>query len=162
MRIAGILAGLSELAGRAPRQPIRPLSPISSPGPDNQAVGPSPSASPAALRRVLSRYDVTDISPRDFSEMIQRLHDAGAINDGQLHELAAVRLDLDQANVDPDESVDLLDFYVRRIEKVQRRLDDADGAAGMQLTPLLRRLQWMEKLAVLHDTTDEMGLDALI
>jgi len=160
MRISGILAGLSELAQQARREPIGPAGPIASPGQEARPVGVA--ASPAALRGVLARYDVTDISPRDFSEMIQRLYDAGAINDGQLQELAAVRLDLEQADVAPDESIDLLDFYARRIEKAQHRFGDGNGATRTQLAPLLRRLEWIEKLAVLHDTAGELGMDALV
>lgn len=159
MRISGILAGLSELAQQARREPVGPASPIAGPAQKTRPVGLA--ASPAALRRVLARYDVTNISPRDFSEMIQRLYEAGAIDDAQLQELAAVRLDLEQADIRPDESIDLLDFYARRIEKAQRRFDDGDGPARTQLAPLLRRLEWIEKLAVLHDTAGELGLNAL-
>jgi hypothetical protein len=161
MRIAGILAGLSELSHQTRREPVAAASPVATPSREKPGAGPSFSVSPAALRRVLSQYDVTDISPRDFSEMVQQLHETGAISENQLQELAAVRLDLEEADVRPDESIDLLDFYVHRIKKAQRRLGD-DDASGMQLSPLLRRLEWMEKLAVLHDTADELGLDALV
>jgi len=160
MRISGILSGLSDLAQRSRREAVGVWSGLPAAGQETRGGGPS--SDPAALRDVLTRYDVTEMTPQDFSEMIQRLYHAGAITDEQLQELSHVRLDLEQADVAPDEPIDLLEFYVRQIEKAQQRLDDRDGAVGVQLAPLLRRLEWIEKLAVLHDTADHLGLDTLV
>jgi acyl-CoA reductase-like NAD-dependent aldehyde dehydrogenase len=125
-------------------------------------------ASPAtgkakAMAEILSRYDVTDISPAEFSRMIQRLFEAGTLSEQELQQLAAIRMDLDLDGVEVDESIDLLDFYAQKIEKLQRRLSDADtpGAGNQQLAPLLHRLDWLEKFALIQSTPDSIGLDAV-
>ena len=161
MQIPGVLAGLPD-AMRQPRPDM--LSPIA--GEKSSRSESASAARPArleAIREVLGRFDVTDITPADFSEMTHRLHEAGVITQSELQELAVVRLDLEQAGIESDESIDLLDFYTRRIEKAQRRLNGHDdpAAAREQLGPMIKRLEWIEKLAVLHDTADELGLDAL-
>ncbi len=124
----------------------------------------SPANKPQAeLADILSKYDVTDISPMEFTEMIQKLFEAGAISETELQQLAAVRHDLETEGVDPDESIDLLEFYVEKIEKLQRRRDDSDGLPGshQQLGPMLRRLDWIEKFALIQSAPDAIGLDAL-
>jgi len=116
-----------------------------------------------ALAEVLSRYDVTDITPTEFSEMVQRLYDAGAISEEELQRLAAIRHDLDIEDVEEDESIDLLDFYARKIERTRREMSDSDDspAAGGQLGPLLSRLDWIEKFALIQSAPDAVGLDAV-
>ena len=119
---------------------------------------------PAALSQILSRYDVTDITPGDFSEMIQKLFEAGAISDEELQQLAAVRHDLEVDGMDPDDSLDLIEYYARKIEKLQSRLEGTDGPPGPdeQLGPLLRRLDWIEKFALVQSSSGAFGLDAMV
>lgn len=116
-----------------------------------------------AMAEILSRYDVMDISPAEFSEMLQRLFEAGTLSENELQELAAIRLDLDMEGVEADESVDLREFYARRIKKLQRRLEDSDAPAAdhQQLAPMLRRLDWIEKFALIQSAPEAIGLDAL-
>jgi len=117
----------------------------------------------AALAEILSRYDVTDISPTEFSEMVQRLYDAGAISEEELQQLAAIRHDLDTEDVEADESIDLLEFYARKIERTRRTMSDSDAPpAGRQLGPLLNRLDWLEKFALIQSAPDAIGLDAVV
>ena len=118
---------------------------------------------PAALSQILSRYDVTDVTPADFSEMIQKLFEAGAISDKELQQLAAVRHDLEVDGMDPDDSLDLMEYYARKIEKLQSRLEGTDGppGPGEQLGPLLRRLDWIEKFALVQSSPDAFALDAM-
>lgn len=117
---------------------------------------------PTAAAEILSKFDVTDISPGEFSEMIQKLYVAGVISDEELQQLTAVRHELDTDGIEPDESIDLLEYYARKIEKMQRRLDVSDGppAAHQRLGPLLRRLDWIEKFALIQAAPDAIGLDA--
>lgn len=117
----------------------------------------------AALAEILSRYDVTDISPTEFSQMIQRLFGAGALSEKELQQLAAIRIDLDVDGVEADESVDLLEFYARKIKKLQSRLSDSDTPAAdhQQLSPLLHRLDWLEKFALIQSAPEAIGLDAV-
>jgi hypothetical protein len=117
----------------------------------------------AAVVEILTRYDVTDISPAEFSEMIQKLYEAGAIAEDDVDQLARIRLDLEAAGLEPHDSLDLLEFYVERIQKLQRRLSESEGPGDgtEQLGPLLRRLDWIEKFALIQSAPDSIGLDAV-
>ncbi len=120
----------------------------------------------AALYEVLRKYDVTDITPTEFTEMLQKLYDTGAISESEMQQLAAVRLDMDTAGVEPDESISLLEFYAEKIEKTQRGLadrnDDEVIPGRQELGPILRRLDWIEKLALIQSSPDSIGLDATV
>ncbi|OHB86092.1 MAG: hypothetical protein A2V98_26055 [Planctomycetes bacterium RBG_16_64_12] len=123
----------------------------------------------SAIRAILAEYDVTDISPRAFSEMTRKLHDAGAVTDEQFQELLLIREDLDLEGVDLDESVNLVDFYLDKLRTLGRSADDFEetggsvsaGQALSPLAPILRRLQWIEKLAAVQSGPERAGLDAL-
>jgi hypothetical protein len=131
---------------------------------DGQQFSASFAGRAEALADILSQYDVSDISPGQFSKMIQKLFDAGVLSDGELQQLAVVRLDLDLAGMDADESVDLLDFYSKKIDGIQRRADLSDDVppAKDQLASLFRRLDWIEKFATIQANPDSTGLNALV
>ncbi|MHC4179561.1 MAG: hypothetical protein ACYSWU_18780, partial [Planctomycetota bacterium] len=122
------------------------------------------SGAATAMAEILSRYDVTDISPGQFSKMVQKLFEAGTLSDNELQQLAAIRLDLDIDGVEADESIDLLEFYARKIKKLQSRLSDSDAPAAerQQLSPLLHRLDWLEKFALIQSAPDAIGLNAVV
>ena len=88
------------------------------------------SQSAAALREILSKYDVKDISPDEFSEMIQKLADKGVISQKELQDLSAVRGDLDKAGVGADESINLVEFYQQRIQEAQNAAQTDPASAG--------------------------------
>ena len=112
---------------------------------------------------ILSRYDVTDITPMDFSSMVQNLFEIGAITTDELQQLAVVGHDLDIEGIEPDESINLIEFYVDRIEKIQREREGADGPPlpHQQLASLLGRLDWIEKFALIQSAPDAIGLDTV-
>ena len=162
MQISQILSGLSDLtsAGKkadAAAGPTGPKPPIGA-GADRGTFQPT-----AAAAEVLARHDVTDITPLDFSKMIQDLYDAGAISQEELQQLTAIRHDLETAGYDPDESVDLLEFYAEQIEDAQRALKDGDAPAGLraQVAPLLSRIDWIEKFALIQAAPEAAGLNTL-
>lgn len=163
MRISNVAAGYRDLAAlTTPGETIETAGNQASKG--LQPTGSPTTAAAVAMAGILSDYDVTDISPTEFSEMIQKLFEAGGLTDKQFEQLAAIRLDLDLEGVEPDESIDLLEFYVDKVEKLQRRLSDSDGpgAARQQLGPMLRRLDWLEKFALIQSSPDAIGLDAVV
>ena len=118
--------------------------------------GPSLSTSQAA-RHVLKKFDVTEITPKQLSEMIQRLFDAGVITQQEFDQLAAIRLDLDTAGIEPDESVDLLQFYRDKVEEAHRRSEQAVATPDA----LRNRLDWIEKFALIQAAPGAFGLDAV-
>ncbi|MGQ9607316.1 MAG: hypothetical protein ACUVTW_14045 [Thermogutta sp.] len=104
-----------------------------------------PQAKPADI---LARYDLTDIAPREFSQLLDELHQSGLLTDEQFRELSEIRKDLASADVLPQEKIDLLDFYRRLLEKADRLASgDAQGATARQVADWRRRLDWLEKLA---------------
>ena len=126
-------------------QPVAGPAPLSVQG--DEAAG--------ALRQIAARYDVTDISPGEFSSMLQDLRQAGLISDSQYHELSLIRMDLDAAGVEADDSLDLLDFYAEKLEEA------VDAGAGSLVETTNRRRDWLQKLALLQSTPDAPALDTL-
>jgi hypothetical protein len=166
MQISNVLAGHPDPAALAKRGEGVEAAAGRPPKAGNPRVGtlpaPSAAATTTAMAEILSHYDVKDISPAKFSEMIQKLFEAGTLSENDLQQLAAIRLDLDLDGVGTDESIDLLEFYSQKIKTVQQRLSDADTpAAGQQLGPLLKRLDWLEKFALIQSAPDAVGLDAV-
>ena len=143
--------------------------------PEMVAAGPSDGGSltlasasgiTADLREIVGRYDVTDITPRQFTEMIQSLHQAGAVSDQQLQELSLIRIDLDLEGLDPDESLDLLDFFADKLKDLAQVMDDYQSDAFSTdgpppIGPVQHRLEWLQKFALLQSAPDTFGLDAL-
>ena len=118
----------------------------------------------ATLADILAKYDVTDITPTEFSEMIQKLYEAEAITEAELQQLTAIRHDLDMSGVDPESSLDLLEFYAESIEKAQRRFEDHENGPppSEQMGPRLRRLDWIEKFALIQSSPDAVGINAFV
>ena len=106
-------------------------------------------------RDILDNYDVTEITPSQFTEMIQRLFDAGAITQQEFEQLATIRLDMDSAGIDPNESVDLLQFYRDKVDQAQRQNSAAEGVPAA----LIQRLDWIEKFAMIQGDSDSLGID---
>jgi hypothetical protein len=110
----------------------------------------------AAMREILAEYDVANISPRSFSEMLQKLNQTGALPDKDYQELSLVRLDLDREGIDPDERVNLVDLYAKKTEQFQRELRDFQEKTG-SLAPteamgaaVQKRFDWLSKFAAIH------------
>jgi len=129
------------------------------------ADAPSPAAEGSAFRQIVAPYRLTDISPRAFSEMLQKLHEAGAISDAEFQELSLIRLDLDLEGIGPDQSVDLLEVYGARLARLRREQemfrDRAEPGAADQpsLAATQRRLEWLRRVAVVQSPQVGVGLD---
>lgn len=121
----------------------------------------------ASAAEILSQYDVTQITPQQFSEMTQKLRAAGALNDADLRELNQVRSDLDAGGTRPNETVNLVSFYQRKVRGLQQTLSEATAdtpaakqtATEQSLEGCQQRLSWMQKFATLHATPGAMGVD---
>ena len=156
MQVQNILSGYTDPATRRPTDLLDSIA-IRTVGDTDDAERARRLASGVAARNVLETYDVTKITPRQFTEMIQRLFDARAISQQEFDQLAAIRLELDVAGIDPDQSVDLLQFYRDKIEETQRQ-----GGRDAAVPDALRhRLDWIEKFALVQASPEAFGLDAL-
>ncbi len=112
------------------------------------------------LVAVVSQYDITDISPRDFSEMLRELRDSGAITESEYGELAQIRLDMDAEGLDSDESLNLLDFYETAVNRA--RQDEDSEETSVNFEAMERRLDWLQKVAILEETPDAAGINTLV
>jgi hypothetical protein len=145
-----------------------PLALLPTPAPDRGA-----SATGAALpggvggtasgsfHEILAHYDVTQITPREFSELVQKLHESGDISDAEAQELALIRVDLDNSNADPDDPLDLLNFFEQKLKsleeqwsELQEKAAESTGAPPNRealLGPTRRQLDWIQKFAMIHE-----------
>lgn len=157
VQISQLLAGYADQASAGKRSDRAESG-------DSRAVDqlqqPTPSSGlTAVLRKIAARYNVTEITPREFSDMLDALHQAGALADEQLQQLARIRVDLDLENIDPDEEVDLVDFYSDKLERLSRTEEGGQSAEVAQAEQLMG---WMEKFAVIQASADSLGLDAFV
>jgi hypothetical protein len=160
VKINNILGGLSDalpLNKRAePAEASQSQSTKTAASAATSAVGTSP-----VLRQILAKYDVTAISPSEFSEMVQKLYNGGAISAQEYHELSAIRVDLEASGVSPDETVNLVELYRDKAQSAQRQASASEGASQQDAGAVLRRLDWMEKFSAIHAQPDSAGLNTL-
>jgi hypothetical protein len=119
-------------------------------------------AGKTTLREILAKYDVTHISPGEFSEMVQKLYKAGTISEGEYQELSGIRSDLESAGIRPDEQINLREFYASKLQQLQREATaPGDGTTQQQLAPVARRRDWIEKFALMQANPAATGVDAV-
>jgi hypothetical protein len=127
--------------------------------PSDAASQPS-AASRAAMNDILKKYDVTNITPEDFSKMLTKLHEAGAISDQDFQELSSIRTDLESQGIASDQSVNLVERYGDQLRKAQQQAGDTpDPASQQKLAPAMRKLDWLQKFALIHSNPDAAGID---
>jgi hypothetical protein len=161
MRIGNVLGGYADPAALgkrvettegAARRAVSPAEP-----------GSGGSADSSLVRQILSRYDMSNISPAEFSEMIQNLHQAGAISDGELQELSTVRTDLDADGISANKKIDLTKYYEQKLQEARQQLTGVDDAtAQRRLTPIQRKLDWVQKFALMQSQPDVKGVNAVV
>jgi len=136
------------------------------------AGGSAPPASPssslpsdAALRDVAARFDIREISPREFSDLISQLRDAGLLSQDDISALLSLRAELDQSQVGADDPVNLLDFVRDKLRDEADQFDRNLGKQGQQTTTssaAQRQLDLLERLAIAHAGSADDPLDALV
>ncbi len=134
-----------------------------------EATGLSPNATAtqaAKLRSVLAGYDVTNITPKAFSEMLQKLQQSGALPEKDLQELSQIRTDMERDGIGAEQRVNLLEVYTKKIQSAVQDADELEqklGAAGAQdyTGALRRRLEWVEKFAAIHTSPEGTTINAL-
>ncbi len=121
----------------------------------------TPSAT-AAMREVLSHYDMTDITPNDFSKLLQQLSEKGTISQQDKQELSSIRVDLENAGINSDDSVNLLNFYQQQIAKAQSAAPSSNpGAANPATNALIARLNWLQKFAAAGQQGGPSGVNTV-
>ena len=130
------------------------------------STGASSASSPPTdgMPQVLGEYDVSNISPRAFSDMLQKLRQAGSLSERDFQELSSIRLDLEHDGADPDQRVNLVDRYAKKLAAIRQQRDASPAAvAARQATEatLQRQLDWLQKFAQLHTGASPSGFDTL-
>jgi hypothetical protein len=161
MQISNALPSLADLAQKLGKRAESTDSAAGEPAKASAAKTAPPNTS-AALREILGKYDVTNITPNQFSQLSQKLYEAGVISQKDLQELTSVRGDLDAAGVEPDEPVNLVQFFRDKVQKLQQQSDAGDPTAGGQLSLLLRRLDWLEKFSAVRSRPDGVGMSEVV
>lgn len=132
---------------------------------------PPASGATSTLRDILAHYDMREISPREFSQMIQKLHDAGELSDADLKELSLIRHEADLSGLDPDEPIDLIALLEKKLKQQQEELERLEKKSGNRLpaadrqaylAPIERQLDWLERFAMIHKSGSAEALNALI
>ncbi|MBX7072153.1 MAG: hypothetical protein K1X71_03315 [Pirellulales bacterium] len=126
----------------------------------------------AAFRQIMEDYDVTQITPREFSSLIRELHAAGAINETEMQELSSIRFELDRANVAPDEEVNLVEMFTDRLKKLTTGVTDAamDGSSSdtdpesreRSLSLAQRQMEWVSKFDAIRQEISHDALNAIV
>jgi hypothetical protein len=123
-------------------------------------VGSSASSS-SRLREILAGYDVTNISPKAFSELLQKLQQSGLVSDKDLQELSQIRSDLDREGVSPDQRVNLLDMYAKKVQAAEQGGTVQPTGTDNTAASLRRRLDWLQKFAAAHASPEAATINAL-
>ncbi len=129
--VASILTGLSTVGSLFRRSGSVEAAKATEPAPADPLASLS---SESALQELASRHDLTKISPEDFSALARQLHQAGVINDRELQDLAAVRLELDLAELPPGKPVDVLAFLETKQQRLQGQLAAPAGGTSPSLS----------------------------
>ena len=160
MQISNVLSGFTDAAKLgAKKAETAAGSLVKAIKPGEVAAQPS-AASKTAMNDILRQYNVADITPEDFTKMITKLHDANAISDQEFQELSSIRTELESQGVAADQSVNLVELYGDQVKKLQQQAGDStDPASQQKLAPAQRKLDWLQKFALIHSNPEAAGID---
>jgi hypothetical protein len=130
------------------------------------AVASAAASAKGKLRDIASQYDVTNITPQAFSDMLQKLHQSGALPDKDFQDLSGIRQDLDRDGVSPNQTVNLVDLYSKKLSALDQGAKDAEGKPGSEglqsaETTVRQRLNWLQKFATIHAAPKAATINAL-
>ena len=123
----------------------------------------SQASAAASMRAIVAQYDMTDITPNDFTNMIQQLYAKGAVSAKDMQELSSIRGDLEAAGVGADQSVNLQEFYEQRLTAAQAEaVQSPDSeAAQSDIQGVATRLSWVQKFAAVRQAGGAAGVNAV-
>ncbi len=161
MNVPNVLSGLTDLTSQVKSNATSVVKTAA--GKAAAVDSSSPPTPTAAMREILSQYDMADITPNDFSKLIQQLSEKGTISQKDMQELSSIRVDLENAGISSDESVNLLDFYQQRIAKVQEAAAHSPDATAVQpnIDLLVGRLSWLQKFAAVRQQGASSGVNTV-
>jgi tryptophan 2,3-dioxygenase len=141
--------------------------PIQSSPAETAAAEPNSPGTSSAFRQILAQYDVSSTTPRQFSEMLQKLRQSGAISDQQYQNLSQIRTDLDASGVQPDQEVDLVKFYSQKVNAApnaaaaaQTQTGSSPAGSSQTLSTAQQRLDWLRKVSTIQNDPNA-GINSL-
>lgn len=166
MEIRGLSNPLASLFGQRPTTDATRDVPVLTPTASTDAATTTASVSP--LGSILVDYDLHQITPKQFTELLDRLQQADVLTPREHQQLGQLRLELDSAGVKSDEPIDLLSFLGRKLEQLKKSLEQAQHSEDdAQVTALEATLkltqdqsQWLAKLDAARRERPPAGLDA--
>jgi hypothetical protein len=169
MQISSLQTGAGDPATLGKKTPSLPISGAAASKTTAPAGAAKNSTNNAALTNILSQYDITNISPTEFSAMLRKLHDSGAVSTQEMSNLTQIRGDLDRAGVASNETVNLPEFYQKQLQQLQQSRQAITGtnqaavaqrsAIGQQIAAVQTRYDWVQKVAAMHDSSGSEGVD---
>lgn len=122
------------------------------------------------FQEIAGRYDLHAITPRQFDELIQELRNGGHLPDDALEELAAVRLEIQRAQLDPDEPIDLIELFHDKLATLLERLaqsqlggeEEEPAVEPAAVRAVRRQLAWLERLDTARSGKGEHRLDEIV
>jgi hypothetical protein len=159
MQISNVLSGFTDAAKMGKQAASSAGNILKSLKPSDPTAQPTSDAR-AAMNDILRKYDVTNITPEELSQMLAKLRDTGAISEQDFQELSAIRTDLESQGVASDQSVNLVERYSDQVKKLQQQLGDKPNTVGAKmLAPAMSKLDWMQKFALIHSNPEGAGID---
>jgi hypothetical protein len=123
----------------------------------------------STFRDILSPYDVAEISPRQFSALAQQLFQSRAISADDLRELTQMRAQIDQQHPDPDQPVNLLEFFGQKLQEQTLAATEQEqsgkpitAADRAKLTMAQRQFGWVYKFNTVQSDSSTEALDAVV
>jgi hypothetical protein len=160
MKIPNIFGGTSNVASGAKQAAGNVASAAGATGAAASAAAPLSSSS--AMRDIVSRYDMTDITPNDFSTMIQQLYAKGAVSAKDMQDLSSIRADLESAGIAADQAVNLQEFYQQRMSSAKASAAQSpDPAAAANIQALAARMTWVQQFAAVRQSNEPTGVNAV-
>ncbi len=164
MQISSVLNGYTDAANTGRRSEVAER--VASQTATKATRGLSSTAN-SALRDIMADYDLTDITPEQYSEMLTRLRKEGALTEEEYTQLAQLRIELDNEGIASSERIDLLSVYRTRVAKLEKQAQDTSMNSSQRtimqqaLSGAQHRLDWLEKLEMVHSQPESIGLDAV-
>lgn len=100
------------------------------------------------LRRIMSHYDLRQISPAEWRNLVSELRASGLLAEGDLQDLTGISREFEQAGLSPHERIDLLSWFRSRLRRLEMHPEAAtDGAVKAERLQISRYLSLLERLA---------------
>ncbi|HEX3657878.1 MAG TPA: hypothetical protein VHY91_16855 [Pirellulales bacterium] len=125
--------------------------------------GSAAGGSSAAFRQVVSQFDMHDISPREFSSLVQQLSSAGAISASDQQELNQMRVQMDLSGAPPDEPLDLVKFFQKQAQGVSDvAANNSSSETSDYTNTSQRQLEWAQKFATIQSSSSQEGVNTVV